>query len=244
MVTKNLSQASSALKAFGLLAAVSVGALSISPKADAALLFSDTDSFSNVLTELTGAPDLVVDKFNGTGFNVTSVVVSLTASLRSQGTVTNTAAQPQTFRTITQVLSFDIIPGAGAPGVLNPLSPFSSITTIGNVLYTNLAPNTPAAFGPFTASGGDSATYTGSAIAGFLGTGTITFDPFTQIGTTFAGGGGNTANAIQTFADASLTIEYFGDQIPQPPVGTPEPSVLAGLGLMAGLGAMAKRKKA
>lgn len=235
------------LKFAGILTAASIGSLAVASGADAALLFSDTASFTNQLTELNGGPVLTLSKYNpGSGFNVDRVVVSLSGSLRSSGSVTNTAAQAQTFTASTRVAQYDFTPGAGAPDVLQTLQPFSSLALIGSKRYTNLAPNTPSGFGPFTINGSDSDTYLGSDIAGFLGTGTLTINPFTEILTAFQGGGGNVANSIQTVADATLTIEYYGEQQitppPSPASTTPEPSIVLGLGTLSLLGLFNKNR--
>ncbi|WP_013321214.1 choice-of-anchor E domain-containing protein [Gloeothece verrucosa] len=219
-------------KFIAIAATASVGSLAVASSANAALLFSDTAGFTNQLTELSGSPSLTLHKFNpGSKFNVTSVVVSLNGTIRSNGTVTNNAAQAQTFTALTQVAQFDLTPNAGAPAALQTLQPFSPYAVIGSKKYTNLASHASSAFGPFTVSGTDSATYTGSDINGFLGTGTFSLDPFTEIFTSFGGGGGNVSSSIQTYADASLSIEYYGEEKlnPNPGPTTPEPSLLIGL---------------
>jgi hypothetical protein len=221
-----------------LLASCAVAALGFGTAARAdVLLYSDSDSFTDQTTELLGSPVLTVDKYNGAG-TVTSVVVTLTAMLKSEGVVTNNAAQSQSFGTETRVLQFDLTPGAGAPGVLASLQPFSVAQLIGSQNYVDLAPGVPAAFGPFSINGSDSDTYTGGDIAGFLGAGTFSMNPFTQILTSLIGGGGNIAFDIKTLASATLKVEYFGTRV------IPEPStfILTGLGLV-GLGLARRVRK-
>jgi hypothetical protein len=225
------------LKIAGLAASVSLASLVVAPKANAVSLFTSTDSFANQTTELAGAPQLTVSKYTQqVGETVTQVIVRLTASLKSTGTITNTAPQAQTFTVSTRVNQYDFVPSTGAPSALSTLSPFTAFATIGQQTYTGLAPNTPTAFGPATANALTSATFTGAQIAQFLGSGTFGFDPFTTILTAISGGGGNVTTNITTLAGATLEVEYIGER-----TAVPEPTTMGLLASVGGLFAMKKR---
>ncbi|BAZ29175.1 hypothetical protein NIES4074_16130 [Cylindrospermum sp. NIES-4074] len=230
------------LKIAGLVASVSLASLVVTPKANAAtVLFSSTssDSFSNLVTELNGTPKLTVSKYNPlAGETITKVLVSLSASLTSGGTITNTAAQAQTFTVGTFVDKYKLVPVAGAPAVLSTLNPFPSSPLIGKQEYSELAPNTPSGFGPFTINGSNSIAFTNAADIGqFLGSGNFSVAPFTSIFTGIAGGGGNVSTNITTLASATFTVEYQGEK----PV--PEPLTILGTLTAAGLGVAMKKFK-
>ncbi len=242
LIMENKQLITLASKLVGLIAVASVGSLAAAFNADAAsLLFSDSDSFTNELTELEGMPSLTVDKFTPPpGVTITEVQVTLMATLDSEGILINNAAQPKSFAITTLVSKFDVVPGEDAPPVLSTLQPFAPFELIGSQNYIDIPPIEPQPFGPFNISGMDSASFTTDAdIAGFLGGGTFSMEPFTLIFTTFAGGGGSSAPNITTFASATLTVKYFGEPIP---TSTPEPSALLGLGLMAGLGFVSQKR--
>jgi hypothetical protein len=225
------------LKIAGLAASVSLASLVVAPKANAVSLFTSTDSFATQITELNGAPKLKVSKYTaGPGEVINAVIVKLTASLKSSGTITNTAAQAQSFTVRTRVDQYDFNPSTGAPVALSTLSPFAPLAVIGQQSYTLLAPNTPTNFGPGTASASTSVSFTGTQIAQFLGSGTFGFDPSTLILTAVSGGGGNVTTNITTFADATLEVEYVGERTP-----VPEPTTMGLLASVGGLFAMKKR---
>lgn len=225
-------------------ATATASALTFGSAASAAVLFSDTAAFANQITELEGFPQLTLDKFDATGYNVTKVTVSLdSGALTSSGSVTNLAAQAQSFSILTLASFFNLT----ADGT-TPASSFNtSNILIGSQGYTNLAPNSPAAFGAFTGNLTPSSQIftSGSDISQFLGTGTFSFSPFTTIGTTIFGGGGNILTNIETFASASVTVTYEGEELPPPPPPqpVPEPSTIVGLLIAGGLGTWAKAKR-
>jgi hypothetical protein len=208
----------------GLATLLSLGSLFLDSKANAlpGLLYSQTASFSNQLTELTGTPVLTLNKYNPqTGETVTDVKFTITGTLTSSGNVTNTAAQPQTFTVSILSQTFNLTPDVNAPtalqnyGSFSPLSPFA---LIGTRSYTSLAPNTPTNFGPYTKNNNDSPMIVSfnqaTDIAGFLGTDTFSFNPFTVIATSISGGGGNVSTSITTYASAAITVEYYDNSTP------------------------------
>lgn len=225
-------------KLAGTVALASVGSLAFAFNADAAsLLFTSSDSFTNEKTELTGMPQLNVIKYvPAANETITEVQVMVMAGLNSVGTITNNAAQAQSFTVLSTVNQFDLVPSQTPPNTLQPFPvPF---TVIGSQNYNMLASGASAPFGPFSITGMDSDSFIGAAIAPFIGPGTVLFDPFTTIFTIFQGGGGNVAANIETFADATVSIKYFGEK----DVVTPEPSALLGLGILTGLGFIGKKR--
>jgi hypothetical protein len=227
------------LKMAGLAASVSLASLVAVPKANAITLFTDNASFSNAITELNAAPVLTLDKYTPqAGETVTQVIVRLNASLRSEGSITNVAANPQTFTVSTLVAQYNVTPSLGSPSSLRTLTPFAPFALIGARTYTSLPPNTPTPFGSFTINGSDSLTLTSAGdIAQLLEGGTFSFNPFTQISTSITGGGGNVTTNIATFASAFLEVEYIGDRAPEP---IPEP---VSMGLLVSIGGLFAMKK-
>ncbi|MEM9093274.1 MAG: choice-of-anchor E domain-containing protein [Cyanobacteria bacterium P01_F01_bin.53] len=223
--------------------ALGVATLLTAP-ATAALLFSDSDSFENILTELTGGPKLSVSRYDGGGI-VNDIKLTFSSALRTSGEIVNTAAQAQDFSLTLFAGQYDLVPAAGSPVALPTFSaltldsPFGQ--TIGSQAYVALAPDTLTPFGEFEVTGDESLSITDiTAIADFIGTGDITFEPFTQILTLGQGGGGNVDTFVDTVADGTLTIEYFGAPPVTSPTSVPEPSVMGG---MVALGALGLRKK-
>jgi hypothetical protein len=210
----------------GLATVLSLGSLFLDSKANAltGLLYSQTASFNNQLTELTGTPVLTLNQYNPqTGETVTDVKFTITGTLSSGGTVTNTAAQAQDFSVAVTAGRFRLTPDVNnAPAALityGYFSPLGSSTLIGESDYTNLAPNTPTSFGTYTINNNASpmiVSFNGTNIAGFLGTSTFSFKPTTQIGTTTFGGGGNVTTNITTYASAAITVEYYDNSTPPP----------------------------
>ncbi|MEH1845357.1 MAG: choice-of-anchor E domain-containing protein [Nostoc sp.] len=204
----------------GLATLLSLSSLFLSSKANAldGLLYSQTASFSNQLTELDGTPVLTLNQYNQQiGQTVTDVKFTITGTLTSSGTVKNTAAQAQTFTVTILPTTFDLMPDGSSPAALRnygPFSPLDSFTKIGSLKYTSLASNTSANFGPYSINNNSSPTIVifnqSTDIAGFLGTGTFSFNPSTEIGTSVSGGGGNITTSIMTSASAAITVEYYG----------------------------------
>lgn len=203
----------------GIAASVSLTSLVIAPTKAHALtsFFSSNSSFTNELTELEGSPLLTVSRYNPqTGQTVTEVRVTLNASLRSEGTVTNTAPNPQNFTVSTSIDIYDFTPSAGAPSALNSIQPtFSTATNdrIGRQVYSAVSSNGQRNFGPFSISSDTLVlSFTNPAdVLGFLGTGTFSLEPTTGIFTSISGGGGNVRTNIQTFASANFRVEYLGE---------------------------------
>lgn len=240
MVTsKPISQA---LKIAGLAASVSLASLVISPKANAVLLFTQTDSFTNKVTELTGTPQLTVNKYNGTGI-LDQVVVTILGSLTSSGTLTNNSVTAQDFDVNTSG-RLRLTPVSGAPSALVTANVIPTGTLIGAIQeYVGVPAGGQVDFPTQTANGSYTLTITDLVqIAGFVGGGTFSYAPTTLIGTTVFGGGGNILSSISTVANASLKVEYFGTETVPPPANVPEPSSILGLLALSGSGAAMMKK--
>lgn len=203
------------------------------------VLSTQTVSFTNQVLELNGSPTLTLNKYNGTD-TLTKVQISATGSITATGTVTNLAGVAQTFRVSQLASQFDLSANPGAPaallnytdpnsGSLGALSPFFG-QIVGSRQYTSLAPNVPVAFGPFTInSNAATAEFTAAGdVAGFVGSGTFSFGPFTSIGTAIIGGGGNVQTNLTNLGSASITVTYLGVVS-----SVPEPSTYALAGVVA-----------
>ncbi|MDJ0733716.1 MAG: choice-of-anchor E domain-containing protein [Nostocaceae cyanobacterium] len=232
----------------GLAAVAYFTSLAVSPKANALspLLWSDSDYFINQATELNGNPALTVDKLDASFYGVTvdTVIVRINATLASSGTVTNTASSPQTFPVFALIQQFDWTPGSGAPAALSTLQPFTPFQTISTQTYTDLAPNTPTPFSLASINGSADQTFTSATdINQFLGTGSFSVDPFTTILSSFAGGGGNVNLDISTFANATLTVEYYGTGTPIPFEFSSNFGIPAFVGVLFGLSMWKRQRK-
>lgn len=236
--TKPLYQA---LKIAGLAASVSLASLVISPKANAVLLQpAQTVSFTNRVTELTGTPQLTVNKYSGAGI-VNQVVVTILGNLSSTGTLTNNSVTAQDFDVNTSG-RLRLTPVSGAPSALVTANVIPTGTLIGAIQeYTAVPAGGEVIFPTQTVNNQYSLTITNLAqISEFLGAGTFSYAPTTSIGTTIFGGGGNIVSRISTVASASLKVEYFG--VAAPPSEVPEPSSILGILALTGSGAAMMRK--
>lgn len=207
---------------------------------------SYSDSFDNLLTELNGE-ELRVSQFDSSLGTLTGVSITMSANLSSSGNVINTAAQNQTFTVSTRVESFIAELASGGPSVLADYEIIPELTLINRQSYTNLSPNTNAAFGPADYATAVLAVYDTTAaasLAGFIGTSDFGYDVNTSILTSISGGGGNVLTAIETLAGATLTVEYMYDEVAPPPVSTvPEPSTVTLLSFgVLGLAAVARKR--
>jgi hypothetical protein len=209
----------------GLATLLSLSSLFVDSKANAltGLFYSQTASFSNQLTELDGTPVLTLNKYKlKAGEKVTDVKFTITGTLTSSGTVKNTAAQPQAFTVSIFSDIFDLAPGVNSPAALinyGSFSPLNSSARIGSIRYSGSRPaNTSSNFGPYSITNSNSPTIVTfnqtTDIAGFLGAGTFSFNPYTEIATSIGGGGGNITTSIITSASAAITVEYYGDYNP------------------------------
>ncbi len=229
----------------GLTASVSLASLMISPKANAVTytLFTDTSSFNPQLTELNGTPTLTLNKYTPkAGETVTEVDFTLTGNLTSQGNIVNTASGSNSFTVKTFVDQFDIMQAQDPNASL--LVGLPSSTLIASVKYTSVPSNTSLAFGPATKSISSIATFINSSdIAQFLGSGTYNLYPYTGISTSIVGGGGNVTTSINTYAGATLTVNYIGTKATTVPFEFSSDSVIIPCaGTLVGI-SLLKRKR-
>lgn len=220
----------------GTVAIAFSGICAIINKANAALLFSDTDSFSDQRTELIGMPELTVSKYTPLpGVNIDEVQIIVTGTIKASGNFKNNNRQTIAISASNIINQYDFVPETESPP-LSTVSIFPSLTTIGEQSYI-LASGETADFGPFSMDRSNNQSFTGADISNFLGSGEITYEPFTQVFTPISGQLSNLAFSFTTVADGSLTIKYFGSR-----TSTSEPSVLLGLGILSGLGLITKKR--
>lgn len=211
------------MKFTGIAAAALMG---LSAGAVQAATVSYTDSYGFALTDfasadlsgnanVTAAP-LVLQQFSGSQ-TLTGVTYQITAEFESDGTLTNNAANAQTFRFRTTA---DLLYSSILSGGFGAMS-----ATVYDTGFVTLA-----------SGGSRSADFMGSldtgvlAAAGplgqYIGNGTFELDFETILGTAFVGGGGNITADQVTNARISATVFYEYDDTPPPPGVVPVPAAL------------------
>ncbi len=218
------------------LALAGVAAIAFSYSANAAII-TDSDSLGPQTTELmSGLDTLTVDLFDTMGGTRTlnKVTLTLDARIDTDGTVTNNAAQAQSF-TVQVNSNFS---STGGPA---PIGSLLANVQVGPQAFNNLGVGASAPFGPSFATGQAMPMFTNAGdLAAFTGVGTFSIGLDTLSGQSILGGGGNITAAINTEASATLTVEY---DYTTTPVGVSEPATLA-MGGLALLGMVALRRRA
>jgi hypothetical protein len=154
--------------------------------------------------------DFILPQFDPALGTLDAVTVTLAYDLNMSGSVFNTSLTPLD-------LSFQ----AGSslmmtvPGTSQGLQPVLVAPTDDYAL-ASLGSDT---YGPFTLAGSAKVTLTGAALAPYIGKASVVFLAGTSTEEIISGGGGNVAISLASTSGATLTLEYFDSQVPEPSSG-------------------------
>lgn len=240
MVTKSLARV---LQVAGI-AAISVISLAVAPQADAALLSTNSASFTRQPTDLEPSnPDLklTLSKYNPSlGEIVQKVVVTLESEIESSGSMTNNSSRTRNFTVVSQLGEFIVSPNPGAPAALGAFNLFSASPELVSQAFT-LAKGETGNFGPFVKSDKSLQTFeNNSDIQQFLGVGNFSFSPSALVNVTFIGSGNNNFQ-MNTLASVKLTVDYYGEENVSNPPRVPEASTTLGIIGLAGVAFVSKK---
>lgn len=241
MVTKSLARV---LQVAGIAATVSVTSLAIAPQAHAALLFTNSASFTKQPTDLEPSnPDLklTLSKYNPSlQETVDKVVVTLESEIESYGSMTNNSPRTRTFTVVSELGEFIVSPNAGAPAALTAFNLFSASPELVSQAFT-LANGETANFGPFIKSDTSLQTFENTSdIQQFLGVGNFSFSPSALVNATFIGAGNNNFQ-INTLASLKIRVDYYGEPNISNPPRVPEASTTLGIIGLAGAAFVSKK---
>ena len=172
---------------------------------------------------------------------LTGVTVGLTGTINVTGSVTNHAAQQQTF-TLTETSNM-----AGSGGRTSLNAAISALSISLGQTFTGLAPGASGTFGPPNVNSATSTITNPIDLASYQSAGgsVDTIAVSTLTGTTILGGGGNITSALATKAELALTVKYtYTQSCAQTQTCIPEPATMAILGAgLIGLGVAARRRR-
>ncbi len=215
--------------------AAMLGVVALAPAAQAVVL-TDTVSVPTATTEISGVLNL--KKFDVSNFAsipagaiLQSITLSATSNATNSGTLTNTAAQAQTFKitfetdvTLTGPNSISLVP-----------APMSTQT------LTNIPVGVAQTVGPLTGTDTKSVNVPGADFSFYTGAGLFALNYGSLSGQTVLGGGGNQTSSIVTTADIAATVTYEYRVVP---TDVPEPGSVALVFGMLGGAAFTLRRRA
>lgn len=211
--------------AFALVATTAlVGTMAMANRADAASL-----TFSKSLTDYTDIQQesLSLDQFKSSLGSLKKVTVSYFTNLTSDASITNNA------KSLLQGV-------ASVSGSLNLVGP-NSDTLLNQAVSGSSSYSLPSkastSFNLLNKSYSGTQEYTGSALSSFIGNGLVNF-LFSANATSQVTGSGNMSSSIGTIASAKVDLTYDYE-----PKAVPEPATLTGLGVVAGVSLLTRRKQ-
>lgn len=240
MVTKSIVRV---LQVAGI-AAISVISLAVAPQADAALLSTNSASFTRQPIDIEPSnPDvkLTLSKYNPSLREIVQkVVVTLESEIESSGSMTNNSSRTRNFTVVSQLGEFIVSPNAGAPAALGAFNLFSTSPELVSQAFT-LNKGETANFGPFVKSDTSLQTFENTSdIQQFLGVGNFSFSPSALVNAMFIGSGHSNFQ-INTLASVKLTVDYYGEPIVSNPPRVPEASTTLGIIGLAGAAFVSKK---
>lgn len=245
-LTKTL--ASLSVASFGLMLPIAeqAQAITLSPvSSETGFLFTDLSDVEIFLPQFDPMANMTMTE----NAVLTSVTISYFGDIRSEGSITSTAAGVEDF-TVT-------VSGNGAiDGPVDALDVIFSVPPLPDPLAValdapGLAPDETLTLPLQTESSvttipGNPIILTSAAdLAPFIGTGDVSFFGSTNVAQTISGGGGNAIASLTTEANLGVTVQYEFELVAKPdePINVPEPASLLGLLAIGGLGLVTRRRQ-
>jgi PEP-CTERM motif len=215
-------------------ALLALGPVWLTTRAHAVQIVEPIADTGTLVTDLESVP-LLFPLFDANLGTLNDAIIAVTETMRTSGSLTNDAAQAQsfTFKIDAQTLLSggpaeigDQVAAANGGNGIDPSAKQS---------YTRIAPNQPVAFGPFASAQSTGAiTYT-SGLTDFQAPGgggeTVNVDTVTTQAA--SGGGANVHSSLSTTADVQMAVTYdYTQEVPEPSSIATFAAGLFGLGLV------------